>query len=505
MTQFDAVRPHMGAHNVDDPIITGVAIDNRVVEPGDLFVALSGERHHGISFAAGAIESGACAIWTDAHGAELAPTLNIPTEIPLAVSSHTRSDVGNIAAELMGHPSQDLSLVGITGSNGKTTTAYLTFTALEAHFGRAALRGTMGIWLGDDFFPSQRTTTEAPELQEFFALMRSRDVAAGALEVSSHALTLSRVAGTQFAAVGFTNLQRDHLDFHGDMESYFLAKCQLLSTEYSRRAVVCVDDEWGKRAAREAPMVGEAPQNLESLSTTGADATWQVVNTRAREIDGVVQPGSAFTLMGPGEEIEASVQLIGDFNVTNAAMAIVLAHRAGVPLQAAADAIAGCPGVPGRMERMFGRSPGPLAIVDYAHAPDSIAAAIRAVQPVTPGRLIVAIASDGGRDEGKRPFMGKVAAQGADVVVVTDDNPRDEDPAKIRREIIVGAREVGRAEIIEAATREEAVEICARIAGEDDTILLTGKGHETTQEIRGEMHYHDDRAQVHSELSRRWS
>lgn len=505
MAQFGAVIPNAEVHDTDDPIITGVAIDNRVVEPGDLFVALSGERHHGISFAAGAIESGACAIWTDARGARLAPTLNIPAEIPLVVSSHTRPDVGNIAAGLMGHPSKDLSLVGITGSNGKTTTAYLTFTALEAHYGSAALRGTMGIWLGNDFFPSQRTTTEAPELQEFFALMRSRSVAAGALEVSSHALSLARVAGTRFAAVGFTNLQRDHLDFHGDMESYFLAKCQLLSIEYSRNGVVCVDDDWGKRAVREAPMTTEDPRRLETLSTTGAEATWRVVSARAREVEGVVQPGSAFTLQGPEEEVDASVQLIGDFNVTNAAMAIVLAHRAGVPLQLAADAVADCPGVPGRMERIFGRSPGPLAIVDYAHAPDSIAAAIKAVRPVTPGRLIVAIASDGGRDEGKRPFMGKVAAQGADVVVVTDDNPREEDPAKIRREIIAGAEEVGRAEIIEAATRVEAVEICAQIAGEDDTILLTGKGHETTQEIRGEMHYHDDRAQIHSELSRRWS
>lgn len=479
----------------------GIVIDNRHVVSGDIFAALDGEVRHGIEFAQSALEAGACAIWTDAGGKEYLSQQNpqLFDEIPVITSDDPRALVGEIAAKILGHPATDLHLVGITGSNGKTTTAFLVSAALKAHFGSFALRGTVTTILGDEEIASSRTTAEAPELQEFFALMQQSHIPAGVLEVSSHAISLHRISGSHFAAVGFTNLQRDHLDFHGDMENYFQAKLALLHPRFADVAVVNIDDEWGRRAANEAQV------RVETLSLIDSDATWRVTDIEARKSNGAVSVGSNFTLTGPDGSVPGGIAMGGQFNVANAALAIVLANRAGVPLEVAAAAIANYPGVPGRMETIWHRNPGPLAIVDYAHAPDSIEAAISATRPLTPGRLIVVIASDGGRDEGKRPFMGEVAARGADVVIVSDDNPRFEDPAKIRHEIISGTINVSNAQIVEADTRKQAVEICAEMATDQDTILLTGKGHETTQEIRGELRHHDDRGQIRELLRRKWS
>lgn len=484
--------------------MTGIVIDNRQVRNGDIFAALKGEIRHGIEFASAAVEAGAGAIWTDAAGAQYVEheCPDLLDRVPVVVSDEPRKIVGPIAALILGDPSAHLQLVGITGSNGKTTTSFLVAQALGAYYGRYALRGTVGTVLGNEEIASQRTTAEAPELQEFFALMRERNIEAGVLEVSSHAVALHRIDGARFTAVGFTNLQRDHLDFHGDMEHYFQAKLALLHPDHAQVAVVNIDDEWGRRAA------SEAHARVETFSLTDTKATWYISNMRPRTAEaGVPAVGSCFTLNGPDGPVEGAIQMGGDFNIANAGLAIILAHHAGVPLEIGARAIADYAGVPGRMETIWPRNPGPLAIVDYAHAPDSIAAAITAARPLTPssGRLIAVIASDGGRDEGKRPFMGEQAAKLADVVIVSDDNPRFEDPAKIRHEIILGTKGVGSAQILEAETRKEAVEMCADIATEADTILLTGKGHETTQEIRGELHHHDDRAQIRQLLARKWS
>lgn len=477
--------------------ITGIAIDNRAVRSGDIFAALSGENRHGVEFAAQAVAAGALAVWTDERGSEIlresgSPVLKL---VPVVVADRLRELVGLIAAEIVGDPSRELKLVGVTGSNGKTTTSFLLSAALAAHYGKFALRGTVGTILGDQEIASQRTTAEAPELQEFFALMRERDIRAGVLEVSSHAVALHRIDGAHFTAVGFTNLQRDHLDFHGTMEDYFQAKLALLHPSHTEYAIVNIDDEWGRRAALEA----RAPVQTVSLNPDTA-ADWRVVDIESRT-GGI---GSNFTLIGPEGTVRSGIAMGGEFNVANAALAIILSHYAAVPLEVAADAIARYPGVPGRMETICERGCGPLAIVDYAHAPDSISAAIAAARPLTPGRLIVVIASDGGRDEGKRPLMGAVAAQAADIVIVSDDNPRFEDPAKIRREIIAGTAG-GSARVLEAQTRNRAVEMCAELAEPADTILLTGKGHETTQEIRGELHQHDDRSQIRELLLRKWS
>lgn len=480
------------------PKITGVVIDNRLVRPGDIFAALSGENVHGIEFAQHAVTAGAAAVWTDPRGIEIlqAGTSTVVDLVPIVQSDNPRKLIGPVAAQIMGDPSRNLKLVGVTGSNGKTTTSFLVSAALAAHYGTFALRGTVGAILGAEQISSQRTTAEAPELQEFFALMRERGIAAGVLEVSSHSVALHRIDGARFSAVGFTNLQRDHLDFHGTMEEYFQAKLALLHPDHTAGAVVNIDDEWGQRAAREA----RAPVETVSLrADSGAD--WRVGELVARPRG----TGTDFTLLGPHGSLHAGTALGGDFNVANAALAIILSHRAGVPLETAAQAISQYDEVPGRMETIYERGRGPLAVVDYAHAPDSISAAIGAVRPRTPGRLIVVIASDGGRDEGKRPLMGAAAAEAADIVIVSDDNPRFEDPAKIRSEIIAGTVGVGSARVLEAPTRHRAVEMCAELAEPADTILLTGKGHETTQEIRGELHFHDDRGQIRELLLRKWS
>lgn len=485
-----------------DPAISGVVIDNRVVRAGDLFAALTGANRHGADFVPAAVAAGAAAVWTDARGIELLRTHQpqVFAQVPVIVSDEPRELIGPMAARIMDDPAADLQLVGITGSNGKTTTAFLVSAALAAHYGTFALRGTVGTRLGGEEIASERTTAEGPELQEFFAIMRQRDIRAGVLEVSSHAIALHRVAGAHFKVVGFTNLQRDHLDFHGDMETYFQAKLAFLQPEYAARAVICVDDEWGARASRAAGVP------VETLSTAGASADWQVINIEPRlTAAGEIDVGAQFTLVGPDARVNVETHLVGSFNIANAALAILLAYRAGVPLEEAARAVGAYPGVPGRMEHVFGRAPGPLAIVDYAHAPDSVLAAAQAARPLTPGRLILAVGAGGNRDEGKRFFMGEAAAQGADVVVIADDNPRFEDPATIRAEVRRGAESVPGIKVLESDSRRAAVELCAELATEADTVLFVGKGHETTQDVRGEKSHFDDREELRRALTRRWS
>ncbi|HLS04387.1 MAG TPA: UDP-N-acetylmuramoyl-L-alanyl-D-glutamate--2,6-diaminopimelate ligase [Actinomycetales bacterium] len=507
VAQFDGQYANksgaLAANEVEaNPEIRGIVIDNRVVRAGDIFAALTGAQRHGIEFAPAALAAGAAAVWTDAAGLTKLQREHpeVLARVPVIVSDDPRAQIGPIAARIMSQPADALTLVGITGSNGKTTTAFLVAAALKAHFGAVALRGTVGTLLDDEEIPSQRTTAEGPELQEFFAIMAQRNIPAAALEVSSHAIAQHRIAGAHFGVVGFTNLQRDHLDYHGDMENYFQAKLAFLQPQFTSDAVVCIDDQWGERAARES---GVATQ---TLSTGGQQATWQVRDvTPRRTADGAVDVGAEFVLQGPEESVGVRTHLVGAFNVTNAALAIVLAHRAGVPLRVAADAVGEHPGVPGRMEHVFGRDPGPLALVDYAHAADSVEAAAAAARPLTPGRLILAVGAGGNRDEGKRFLMGQAAARGADIVVVTDDNPRFEDPAAIRSQVRRGAQTVSGVEVLESESRRAAVQLCTDLAGEGDTILFVGKGHETTQEIRGETFHFDDREELRTALARRWS
>jgi UDP-N-acetylmuramoyl-L-alanyl-D-glutamate--2,6-diaminopimelate ligase len=469
-------------------VLSGVAVGSSDVEPGDLFAALPGAHAHGADFAADAAARGAVAVLTDADGRTRAAAR---CGLPVVTVADPRAVLGAVSAWAYGHPARDLTVVAVTGTNGKTTTSYFVDAALRRAHASTAVVGTVELRIGEQTVESPRTTVEAPVLHGLFALMREDGVTACSMEVSSHALELGRVEGLRVDVAGFTNLQRDHLDFHGDMEGYFAAKARLFTPERARRAVVCVDDEWGRRLAGEVSIPVDTVAARPDSPVAGAD--WQVVEATIG-LDGV---GSTFTLVGPdGERVRATSPLPGVVNVSNAAVALVMAHRAGVPLADAAAGIAEVPGIPGRMERVVERGDGlPLCLVDYAHTPDALGLALAAVRPITPGRLIIVFGSDGDRDRGKRPIMGGIAAGSADVLVVTDENPRSEPPEEIRAAILAGAREVrpDLHDVHESDSRAGAVRLALDLAHEQDTIIVTGKGHEPTQEIAGVFHRYNDR------------
>ena len=478
--------------DVPDLLLTGVAVGSADVQPGDLFVALPGLRAHGADFAADAVAAGAVAVLTDQDGVDRLGRAGVDAPVLLTGDVPPRTLLGPLSAWFYGEPAHDLTVVGITGTNGKTTTCYFVDAALRAVHATTSVIGTVELRVGDEAIESPRTTVEAPVLHGLFALMKERGVTACAMEVSSHALALERVGGVEFDVVGFTNLQRDHLDFHGDMENYFRDKARLFAPDRARRGVVCVDDEWGARLAREALIPVDTVATRED--SAGASAADWCVTDASIGLDGV---GSTFTLTGPaGERVAAASPLPGLVNVSNAAMAIVLAARAGVPLAEAVAAVAGAHAIPGRMERVVERGAGrPLCLVDYAHTPDALVLALEAVRPITPGRLVIVFGSDGDRDRGKRPLMGEIAARLADVLVVTDENPRSEPPAEIRAAILAGARRVrpDGHDVHEVDSRAAAVRRALELAQEQDTVIVTGKGHEPTQEIAGVFHRYNDR------------
>src|SRR6478735_178622 len=471
-----------------DAVLTGVTLASGDVEPGDVFVAVAGFKVHGAAYAAQAVEAGAVAVLTDEAGLEHLESAGLAARVAVLVADDPRAVAGPVAAWAHDAPGERLVTVGVTGTNGKTTTAYFLDAALRAAHPVTTVLGTVELRIGEDAVESPRTTVEAPALQAILALAVERGATALAMEVSSHALALGRVGGLTFDVVGFTNLQRDHLDFHGDMEGYFRDKSRLFAAGQARRGVVVVDDEWGRR------LVAESPIPVETLATqVGQDADWAVVAADIG-LDGV---GSSFTLRGPdGVEHAAVSPLPGRVNVSNAALAVVLAHAAGVDLDAAIAAVAVAHEIPGRMERVIERGDGfPLAIVDYAHTPDALVLALEAVRPITPGRLVIVFGSDGDRDQGKRPIMGEIAARLADVIVVTDENPRSEEPAAIRSAILDGVRAVrpDLTDVHEATSRTQAIHDALALAHEPDTVIITGKGHEPTQEIAGVFHRYNDR------------
>ena len=492
---FGLVRT--GAPLPADLAVSGVTVASGDALPGDLFVAVPGAHTHGATHTGQAVAAGAVAVVTDRAGAEVLAATDdeAARAVPVLVTDDPRAIAGVLAAELHDHPGRRLTTVGVTGTNGKTTTMYFVEAALRRVHERTIVMGTVELRIGEEAIESPRTTVEAPVVQSILSRGLERGASAVAMEVSSHALALGRMNGLELDVAGFTNLQRDHLDFHGDMEGYFRAKAQLFRPGHARRAVVVVDDEWGRRLADEA----EIP--VDTVAThvgapEGDTADWAVTEADVG-LDGV---GSTFTLRGPdGTEHRAASPLPGLVNVSNAALAVVLAHRAGVPLDVAIDAVGTASGVPGRMERVIerrgGASPRPLCLVDYAHTPDALVLALEAVRPITPGRLIIVFGSDGDRDRGKRPLMGRIAARLADVLVVTDENPRSEDPASIRAAILDGVREErpALADVHEAVSRTQAIHDALDLATELDTIIITGKGHEPTQEIAGVFHRYNDR------------
>jgi UDP-N-acetylmuramoyl-L-alanyl-D-glutamate--2,6-diaminopimelate ligase len=474
---------------VPTPVVTGVSLDSRRVRPGDLYAALPGSRAHGAEFAGSARDLGAVAVLTDPAGAARCAGV----DLPLLVVPDPRRVLGALAARIYGEPSRDLRLVAVTGTQGKTTTTRLAESALQAAGVRAAVVGTIGTRIAGTDVATPLTTPEATDLHGLFAVMRESDVACCLVEVSSHALVMGRVDGVVFDVAAFTNLGRDHLDFHTDMEDYYSAKARLFTPERARLAMVNADDEHGRRLARETVLPVRTYAVASGAGTTGrSSADWLAT-------DVVTAPErSDFTVRTAGEEFPAGVPLPGAFNVANALCAIAALGEAGFDARAVAAAMAGTGGVPGRLERVDAGQPF-LAVVDYAHKPDAVAAVLEALRPRTSGRLIVVLGAGGDRDPGKRPLMGEVAARLADVLVVTDDNPRSEDPAAIRAAVVAGARG-GTAEVHELGDRRAAIGFAARNARAGDTVVVAGKGHETGQEVAGTVHPFDDRDVLRSVL-----
>ncbi|MBM4819915.1 MULTISPECIES: UDP-N-acetylmuramoyl-L-alanyl-D-glutamate--2,6-diaminopimelate ligase [Streptomyces] len=460
--------------------VTGITHDSRAVRPGDLYAALPGARAHGADFVTQAAGLGAVAVLTDPSGADRATA----TGLPVLVVDDPRGRMGELAATIYGHPGRDLLQIGITGTSGKTTTAYLVEGGLRT--ARATgLIGTVEMRIGDERIKSERTTPEATDLQALFAVMRERGVEAVAMEVSSHALVLGRVDGCVFDIGVFTNLSPEHMEFHSDMEDYFRAKAQLFTPRRSKRGVVNLDDEYGRRLAREAtvPVV--------TYSAEGhPDADW-----RAEDV--VVGPmDSTFTVLGPdGVRVRAKSPLPGPFNVANTLAAIVALATAGLDPQAAADGVAAVPGVPGRLERVDAGQPY-LAVVDYAHKTDAVESVLKALRKVTKGRLHVVLGCGGDRDQTKRAPMGAAAARLADTAVLTSDNPRSEDPLAILATMLQGAASVPahqRGEVVLFEDRAAAIAAAVARAHPGDTVLVAGKGHEQGQDIAGVVRPFDDR------------
>jgi UDP-N-acetylmuramoyl-L-alanyl-D-glutamate--2,6-diaminopimelate ligase len=498
--------------------VTGVTLASAEVRPGDLYAALPGSRRHGAEFVAAAVAAGAVAVLTDPAGAELAGSAGSagaelagsagsagaelagsagsagaelaghagPAGVPLVVVDDPRGALGRVSAAVYGEPSERLSVLGITGTAGKTSVVYLLESGLRAAGVPAGLIGTVETRLGDTVVPSARTTPEATDLHALFAVAVERGVKAIAMEVSSHALKLDRVAGVRFAVGGFTNFGVDHLDFHPGVEDYFASKARLFDGR-SAVEVLNLDDP------AQAPLA--RPTTVTYSAAGDPAATWRAVEVTT---DGY---GQRFTAHGPdGIAVRARVGLPGRHNVANALLAIAVLTGAGIDPQTAADGVAACPGVPGRMERV-GQTGPVLGVVDYAHKPDSIQAVLAALRGVGSGRLICVLGAGGDRDRSKRPLRGAAAAADADVLIVTDDNPRTEDPARIRAEVLAGAGVAGAgAETREVAGRREAIAAAVALARPGDVVAVLGKGHESGQEIDGAVRPFDDRVELAAAL-----
>jgi UDP-N-acetylmuramoyl-L-alanyl-D-glutamate--2,6-diaminopimelate ligase len=449
LTEGLEVRALQGDPDVE---VTAIAFDSREVPDGALFVCLRGADADGHAFAADAVADGAVAVLVD-HDVEVPATR--------VVVDDTRLAMAQVAATFYDNPSRRLAVIGVTGTNGKTTTTHLIAHALSALGRQCEALGTL---TGGFTTP---TTPEAPLLQAALAAARDRGDAAVAMEVSSHALVRHRVDGTAFAIAVFTGLSQDHLDEHGTMEDYYAAKRSLFVDHQVGQAVVVVDDEWGRRLADELEERGRPRVTRVSLDLW--PPTWEL-------------------------------PLPGDHNRRNALCAIAVCRVLGFEPQAAADALASAPAVPGRLERVEAGQPF-TAYVDYAHKPGALEAALGAVRGE--GRTIAVLGAGGDRDRTKRPEMGRLAATLADVAIFTSDNPRSEEPMSIIGDLLGGVDRAARAEVHVEPDRRAAIALAVRLARPGDTVLVAGKGHETTQEVAGRHEPFDDRDELRRAIGAR--
>jgi UDP-N-acetylmuramoyl-L-alanyl-D-glutamate--2,6-diaminopimelate ligase len=452
--------------------ITSLAYDSRKAGPGTLFFCVVGEKRDGHDFAAQVVEAGAAALVVERE---------LEVAVPQVVVPSARAAMAPFAAAFWDDPTAELKVIGVTGTNGKTTTAYLAREILEAAGIKTGLMGTVKQVVGGVEEPVERTTPEAIDLQETFRRMIDGGDRAVAMEVSSHALVLHRADAIHFDVAVFTNLTQDHLDFHETMEEYFEAKRMLFEADPGVR-IVNVDDPYGRRLAEEFECL--------TFSAEGADADYRATDV---EFDST---GASFTVSG---KAELRSGMPGHFNVANALGAFAAAQALGVDAEAAAAGLAAAARVPGRFE-LIDEGQGFAVLVDYAHTPDSIENVLRAARRLTAGKLISVFGAGGDRDKAKRPLMGRAGGVLSDLAVVTSDNPRSEDPEVIVAEVAAGARE-GDAELLVEVDRHAAIALALGRAKPGDTVVIAGKGHEQGQEFEGGRKVpFDDRTVAREEL-----
>ncbi len=471
--------------NANDKV-EGIAYRSDCVEPGDMFFCIVGLNTDGHSYAQDAINRGARVIVV-----ERKVYLADATDVTEVVVKDTRKAMAHAAANFFDHPSQDLSLVGITGTNGKTTTSYLTEHIARVAGKKTGVIGTVGIRIGDMQEKSSHTTPESPDLQRMFARMRDERCNMVAMEVSSHALDLERTWGVQFAVTAFTNLTQDHLDYHHTFEEYFEAKARLFSKDYLARRVICIDNKWGKELLRRCSAAED------SVVTTGFDPSAQIHPVEVS----YASTHTAITLEVCGTRVTFTYPLVGRFNVENIMCAFGIGMQLGFAKEIIVEALETAPQIPGRLERVNAASDGGISVfVDYAHTPDALEKAVSSVKELTAKRTICVFGCGGDRDASKRPLMGRAALK-ADYVVVTSDNPRTEKPEAIIEDIAIGmASGVDRFDI--KIDRREAIAHALSLAKEGDSVLIAGKGHEDYQLVAGKVLSFDDCIVAAEELTR---
>lgn len=472
--------------------VTGVQHDSRRVERGDLFVAIPGEMHDGSTFVDDALDRGAVAVMAETK---------LPQEVPQVTVDDARLALGRAAELVYGSPSATLRTVGITGTNGKTTTAYLLKQAIEGVGEKAALIGTTGLAVGTVESPSLHTTPEGDDISRFARHALERGATHLVLEVSSHGLALRRVDALDFEVAAFTNLSRDHLDFHGTVEAYGEAKARLFTELRPRCSVIHVDDPFGAELADR--IKGRV---LRCSRQQGSDAEIRAVRWSAN------REGVRALVETPAGPVEIESPMLGEHNIENLLVALGCAYALGLPLDDVKKAWTRAAGSPGRLERI--PHPRDVAVlIDYAHTPDALRRALCTMRAVTPKRLLVVFGAGGDRDRGKRPQMARVAVDHADLCVLTSDNPRTEDPSEILDEVAAGARSAGAEEIqldelAKAARgfcvvldRRTAIGSAIAAATAGDTVLVAGKGHEDYQIVGTERIHFDDREEARTAIA----
>jgi len=451
-------------------VISGVSINAQKVVPGDLFIAFAGANTHGISYLEQAISNGAVAVLSDKK---------IEASIPSFLHSKPREIVGAISAWLYGHPFESLKAIGITGTNGKTTTANLVKQIWQLNSIKSGLIGTLGVEIADEKLKSARTTPEADDLQAIAAAMVEQGCKNLVMEVSSHAIDQGRIKGAKYEVVAFSNLTQDHLDYHLTMENYFQAKANLFVTEYAKVAVINIDDSYGKKLSKQVRIP------VLTVSRKDASADWYLAKAEIK--NGFYQ---VEIKRKTGESLRENFALLGDYNLDNLLLAVAVVNSAGLPLDKIASTISKLQSVPGRLESIKAGQKF-TALVDYAHTPDAVERVIATVKSLTNGKIIGVLGCGGDRDASKRSLMGHALFNGCDLAIFTSDNPRSEPASKILQEMMADLDLNDKGITIE--NRGEAIEFACQSAEESDCVLILGKGHEVGQEINGVVHPFDDR------------